>query len=109
VSIGGGGGGWINPFAPPVDLLAKYVVFNTGVAGTRDGELEVNFAAGLCRDDVAFVEVDDLEGTKSYPVSPTTRMFLVGAYGSPARARLLDELGDAVLGRDGRAVDLGIA
>lgn len=43
MSIGGGGGGWINPFAPPVDLLAKYVVFNTGVAGTRDGELEVNF------------------------------------------------------------------
>jgi hypothetical protein len=105
-SLGSGGGGWINPFAAPEDLLQKYVVLTTGIAGIRDGDMEINFTGGLCRHDVAFVEVHDIEGVKRHPVDQTPRVFVVGAYGSPARVRLLNSLGEAIAGRDGTPVSL---
>ena len=108
LTSGSGGGGWINPFSPPEDLLQKYGFFSTRTAGTIDDGVEINFAGGLCRDDIRFVEVDDERWTNSYPIPPDRRIFVVGAYGRGARVRLLNSDGSTAAGRSGELIEFDL-
>jgi hypothetical protein len=109
VGLGGGGGGWINPFAPPEDLLQRSVMLPTGVAGMTNGVTQISFVGGLCRDDVASVEVEDSNGLKRYPVDGTRHTFVVGAYGSPALIRCLDRDGGVIVGSREQRIEIRIA
>jgi len=104
VSMGSGGGSWVNVFDPPADLLDKYVVLETGISGRGDGDGAIYFTGGLCSDAVAAVQTDDVEGTRTYPIDRERPFFVVGVRRS-GRARILDRQGRVVRGVRGELLE----
>jgi hypothetical protein len=101
VSTGSGGGGWVDVFDPPIDLLEKYIVFGTGVTGTSTEDDEyVSFTGGLCSSRVAAVETSDRTGTRRYPIDPARPFFVVGVFGQ-GRVRILSANGEVLVGPRG--------
>ena len=105
VSTGSGGGGWLNVFDPPIDLLEKYIVFGTGTSGTsnEDGEL-VSFTGGLCSSRVAAVETSDRTGTRRYPIVPSRPFFVVGVLGQGV-VRVLSADGEVLVDPKGHRLE----
>ncbi|MBW3614421.1 MAG: hypothetical protein KY439_03815 [Actinobacteria bacterium] len=96
MSVGSGGGSWVNVFDPPTDLLEKYVVLGTGTSGSGDDEA-VYFTGGLCSGEVAAIETTDRAGARRYKIDPSRPFFVVGIYGR-GRVRIVDAEGDTVRG-----------
>jgi hypothetical protein len=94
VEVGGGGGGWYDPFDPPDAFLAKYKLLPTTEVVFRGGVA----VGGLCSPDVGAVVVG---GTRA-PVDPQRRVFLVAATELPAEVRLVGADGETVVDRRGR-------
>lgn len=105
MSDGSGGGGWVNVFDPPVDLLDRYVVLATGVSGSTEGDETIYFMGGVCSAAVAAVQTADRSGTRTYPIDPARPFFLVGIHDS-GRVRVLDAKGQVLLERRGEPLDL---
>jgi hypothetical protein len=105
-NTGGGGGNWINPFDPPLDLLEKYRVFTTGVSGFSHGDDSVHFIGGMCSSHIAVVDVTDDEGAREYPIDAGRPFFVVGLRGDGGSIRFLDADGSIITGQDGSALEI---
>jgi hypothetical protein len=107
-TTGSGGGGWVNPFAPPQLLLAKYVVLGTGVSSTSDGETTVTVTGGLCSAAVKEIEVEEGNDRERVVVDPSHPFFLVGSCSPRARVRILGHDGTVVEGHRGRLLEFDL-
>jgi hypothetical protein len=105
-NTGGGGGSWVNPFDPPLDLLEKYRVFTTGVSGFSDDDDSIHFIGGMCGAGIAVVEAVDRDGVRTHAIEEGRPFFIVGLRGSACRVRFLDGEGSIVATRDGAPLEI---
>jgi hypothetical protein len=101
MSTGSGGGGWVNPFAPPRSLLEKYIVLGTGISSTSNGDTTVTTTGGLCSAAVKEIEVEEGNDRERVIVDPSHPFFLVGSSSPNARVRILGHDGRVVQGHRG--------
>jgi hypothetical protein len=101
VGSGSGGGGWVNPFAPPQALLAKYAMLGTGTSSPCVDDDCICLTGGICSSAVAAVELIEGDTTTQIPIDATRPVFLVATSAPSAVVRLLDHSGTPV--RDHRS------
>jgi hypothetical protein len=106
-AIGGFGGSWIDPFAPPPGVLERLVVIDCGSSSSTDEHGTVHLVGGICSGAVAMIEVDAGQVRRT-PMAPTRRAFVVGSR-SRGIVRFLDADGHRLVDAYGRPVqrDLG--
>jgi hypothetical protein len=103
---GSGGGGWVNPFAPPQALLAKYLVLGTGTSSPCSDDDCISLTGGLCSPAVAAVELIEGDSTVQIAIDATRPVFLVGTSAPRAVVRFLDQSGTPLRDHRGNLLEL---